>query len=157
MGMFLGRGPKKTKSSTWATGVSEPSAHTFTKNYEIQTLSLKEAVKNQMQMNNFKREELRELNHCFESEATARKSKEEEVNALQNKIAILQSRVKGLELQYGKEIQKMKENTPGTSTPPGKLPLPHMGTIRMCINTVPQIFHWSHPRAKNSPCDPERK
>ena len=119
MVLGLGREKKnKKKEEAAKPAVSEPSStHTFTKNFEIQTLSLQEAMRHQREMTNIKREELRELNNRFDTEVAARKQRVEEVSSLQNKVAILQSRVKGLEMQFDTEKHKGGQGTAEPSSP----------------------------------------
>ena len=150
--MFKLRSKDKNKDkravATSTSAVSEPrptSSHTFTKNFELQTLSLKEALKNQLQMTKVKREELRDLNNRFDSEVSNRRKAEERVNDLQNKLSILQSKVKGLELQYEVELNE-------DIIEPGNQPKtrPDMSTIR-------KIHQFAVPEAPDTTEIPKRK
>merc|ERR1712137_911676 len=103
MGKIFGS-TKQKKKNVRETNNDSPATHTFTKNFEILTLSLKEALKNQLEVNNNKKEELQNLNNLFDKEVSQRRKAEEEATELQNKLAILQNQVKGLELQYELEL-----------------------------------------------------
>lgn len=117
---------RKSGSFSVSTNVSQ--SPTFTKNFEMQALSLKEALNCQVQATKIKREELKDLNNRFDVEVSTRRTAEAEVVELQNKLAILQSKVKGLELQAEKETGN-GNNTRRTSKKPLRT-LPDMTTIR---------------------------
>lgn len=118
---------RREKRSSLSTSSTEAKPdHNFTKNFEIQTLSLKEALKNQLQMTKAKREELRDLNNRFDIEVSNRRKAEDEVVNLQNKLQILQNKVKGLELQYDIELNKELYEAAAS----GSTSHPNMMTIR---------------------------
>ena|SRR3990167_7980186 len=102
----IGLSSKKEKAKHKEPEPAPTTSHTFTRNYEIQTLSLKEALKNQVQSTRVKREEMKELNNRFDIEVSKCREVEQEVAKMQTKLSILQSKVKGLELQYENEKQK---------------------------------------------------